>query len=157
MHRKLDSGEDSKNAKPRRRHRLALAAFAVTRHMMGFAPSSEHYLKVAEDTASCGGELRQLSVEGCEVRNHYCFPVAVIVLEFKKTDLFIITFTANPEWKEITENLLENQTAYDRPDLVARVFELKKKALIADLHNRGVLSSIRHNANLVRCEKGFAE
>ena len=35
--------------------------------------------------------------------------------------------TTNPKWKEITENLFENQTAYDRPDLVARVFELNKK------------------------------
>ena len=58
MHRKhiemLDFGEHSKNAKPRRqldivptRHGLALAAFAVTHHMLGFAPNSEQYFKVA--------------------------------------------------------------------------------------------------------------
>ena len=34
-----------------------------------------------------------------------------IVQEFQKPDLFI-TFTTNPNWKEIQENLFENQTAY---------------------------------------------
>ena len=45
-----------------------------------------------------------------------------------KLDLFI-TFTCNPKWCEIKENLLPGQTANDRPDLVARVFMLKLKAL----------------------------
>ena len=53
MHRKhiemLDSGEQ--NAKLRRRHGLALAAFAVTHHMMGFTPNSEQYFKVAVSMA----------------------------------------------------------------------------------------------------------
>ena len=47
-----------------------------------------------------------------------------IIQAYKKPDLFI-TFTCNPKWKEITDNLFENQTAYDRPALVARVFNLK--------------------------------
>ncbi|XP_044591985.1 uncharacterized protein LOC123270113 [Cotesia glomerata] len=38
--------------------------------------------------------------------------------------------TCNPKWIEITENLLPGQTASDRPNLVARVFDFKKNALI---------------------------
>ena len=34
-----------------------------------------------------------------------------------KPDLFL-TFTCNPKWREITDNLLPGQTAADRPDLV---------------------------------------
>jgi hypothetical protein len=47
-------------------------------------------------------------------------------------DLFV-TFTTNPNWKEIQENLAPGQTYVDRPDLVARVFKLKLKALMKDL------------------------
>ncbi|KIH43787.1 hypothetical protein ANCDUO_26201, partial [Ancylostoma duodenale] len=39
-------------------------------------------------------------------------------------DLFI-TFTCNPEWAEIREELLEGQTPSDRHDLIARVFKQK--------------------------------
>ncbi|XP_051165710.1 uncharacterized protein LOC127284357 [Leptopilina boulardi] len=47
-----------------------------------------------------------------------------IVGKHGKPDLFI-TMTCNPKWKEIEENLLPNQTASDRPDIVGRVFALK--------------------------------
>lgn len=48
------------------------------------------------------------------------------------SDLFI-TFTANPHWKEITDNLLSGQSACDRPDIVARVFHLKFISLLHDI------------------------
>lgn len=38
-----------------------------------------------------------------------------------------ITQTCNPNWKEMRENLFEGQQPNDRPDLIARVFRLKKK------------------------------
>ncbi|KAG5517186.1 hypothetical protein RHGRI_037823 [Rhododendron griersonianum] len=47
-------------------------------------------------------------------------------------DIFL-TMTANPKWPEITSALLPHQTAVDRPDLVARVFELKRKALMKEV------------------------
>jgi len=47
-------------------------------------------------------------------------------------DLFI-TYTANPKWREVTENLEEGQTAADRPDLVARVFGMKLRTFIDDI------------------------
>lgn len=49
-----------------------------------------------------------------------------VARRYRKIDLFT-TVTCNPRWPEITDELLENQTAADRPDLVARVFALKKK------------------------------
>jgi Helitron helicase-like domain at N-terminus len=53
-------------------------------------------------------------------------------------DLFI-TFTANPTWNEIISNLQRGEAASDRPDLVARVFKLKLKALMEDLTVNHVL------------------
>ncbi|XP_065316121.1 uncharacterized protein LOC135924917 [Gordionus sp. m RMFG-2023] len=51
-----------------------------------------------------------------------------IVLKFGKPDLFI-TFTCNPNWREIKENLFSGQSPTDRPDLIARVFKLKLNEL----------------------------
>lgn len=56
---------------------------------------------------------------------------------FQKIDLFI-TMTANPNWPEITRELLPGQSSYDRPDLVARVFKLKKQELIDDVYKRSI-------------------
>lgn len=64
-----------------------------------------------------------------------------MVRKFGKPDLFI-TFTCNPTWPEITDNLLPNQTASDRPDLVDRVFKLKLEALLKDIVVYGVLGEV---------------
>ncbi|XP_073827769.1 uncharacterized protein [Musca autumnalis] len=47
-----------------------------------------------------------------------------------RPDLFI-TFTCNPKWNEITDALLEYQQPRDRHDIIARVFHLKVKTLMA--------------------------
>ena len=52
-----------------------------------------------------------------------------IVRKYGEPDLFI-TMTCNPNWREITENLFPGQSPYDRPDLIARVFNLKKNHLL---------------------------
>lgn len=54
-----------------------------------------------------------------------------------KVDLFI-TITANPAWTEVTDELEDGQTSYDRPDLVVRVFHMKLKALIDDITKNGI-------------------
>jgi hypothetical protein len=64
---------------------------------------------------------------------------------FNKPDIFL-TMTANPNWPEIQDALLEEdlqdprstgnrrkQKAHDRPDIVARVFEQKKNAVIKEV------------------------
>ena len=55
-----------------------------------------------------------------------------ICREYHKPDYFI-TMTCNPNWPEIKDALLEGQTPQDRPDLVAKVFKLKKDQLMHDL------------------------
>ncbi|XP_030850990.1 uncharacterized protein LOC754317 [Strongylocentrotus purpuratus] len=61
-----------------------------------------------------------------------------IVAKYGKPDLFL-TFTCNPKWDEIKENLLPGQTSSDRPDIVARVFKQKLNNLLADLRQHHVL------------------
>ena len=48
---------------------------------------------------------------------------------------FFITFTANPRWTEIADELIAGQQPSDRPDLISRVFRLKCCELITDLKN----------------------
>jgi hypothetical protein len=60
-----------------------------------------------------------------------------VVCKKGKPDLFI-TFTANSNWREITENIAAHQDIHFRPDLEARVFRLKIKAFIDDLFKKHV-------------------
>jgi Helitron helicase-like domain at N-terminus len=49
-----------------------------------------------------------------------------------------VTKTANPYWLEVQRELLPGQTPMDRPDLIARVFQLKKKAMLDDIFKNGI-------------------
>ena len=55
-----------------------------------------------------------------------------IIKKYGKPDPFI-TFTCNPKWLEITENLFPGQTASDRPDFVIQVFKIKLNNLLNDI------------------------
>jgi len=55
-----------------------------------------------------------------------------IVREYGKPDLFV-TFTCNPKWKEITEEIGEGEHSYFRPDIVSRVFHGKLQAMKEDI------------------------
>ena len=65
-----------------------------------------------------------------------------LVRHFGKPSLFI-TFTANPKWAEIQDELLPGQTAIDRPDLVARVFNLKIRDLLDQIKHKQVFGPWR--------------
>ena len=61
-----------------------------------------------------------------------------IVRELGKPSLFV-TMTCNPRWPEIQQSLPYGSRAEDHPEIVARVFNLKLKALMADLTEHHVL------------------
>lgn len=56
-----------------------------------------------------------------------------------------LTFTCNPNWIDIVSQLQEGQTASDRMDLVARVFQIKAKALIKGLVKLGWFANVIGN------------
>jgi len=60
-----------------------------------------------------------------------------IVRKLGRPSLFI-TFTANPRWKEITQELREGETGLDRFDLAVRVFHLKAAELRSDLRKKNI-------------------
>lgn len=75
-----------------------------------------------------------------------------IVRAFGKPDLFI-TMTCNPTWPEIQENLLHRQYITDRPDLVARVFQLKLASLMKDLIEKGVFGRVKAHIYVIEFQK----
>jgi hypothetical protein len=75
-----------------------------------------------------------------------------IVRRYGKPDLFI-TFTCNPLWEEIQRELKDCQESSDRPDLVARVFNIKLKALMKDLTCSNIFGKIIAHIHVVEFQK----
>lgn len=82
---------------------------------------------------------------------HYQDAMA-IVCAHGKPDLFI-TFTCNPRWDEIQENLMQGQHATDRPDIVARVFKLKLDMLRHDIEKNDIFGKIVAFVGVVEFQK----
>ena len=69
-----------------------------------------------------------------------------------KPDLFI-TFTCNPRWIEIQQELLSEQTANDRPDICCRVFRLKLKELLNDLYKIEIFGCVNGRIHVIEFQK----
>jgi hypothetical protein len=66
---------------------------------------------------------------------------------------FLRTFTCNPKWQEITDNIPSYKTASDRPDIVARVFNQKKTELVQDIEKRQVLGYATARMHVIEFQK----
>nr|XP_047141476.1 uncharacterized protein LOC124816359 [Hydra vulgaris] len=65
----------------------------------------------------------------------------------------IITFTCNPKWREIVENLNPGQTANDRPDLVCWLFKMKLNFFLEDIFKHGVLGKVVSHVQIIELQK----
>ena len=84
---------------------------------------SKHKKKVFLSSSVHGSprHLKSLSVKALDV-----------VAAVGRSCLFI-TLTCNAEWPEIKSQLLPGQTAFDRPDVVTRVFHARLEAFLHNL------------------------
>jgi hypothetical protein len=82
-----------------------------------------------------------------------CYQNSMAIVRRFGHPTYFITFTANPNWPEITAELLPGQTTLDRPDLVSRVFRLKCKELLFDLRHREVFGKFRGNVWTIEYQK----
>lgn len=80
------------------------------------------------------------------------YDAMAIVNTFGKPDLFL-TMTCNPKWKDITCNILENEDSFDRPDIVARVFDIKLKSLLNDIVNLSLLGKVNAYVMTIEFQK----
>ncbi|XP_066935326.1 uncharacterized protein [Clytia hemisphaerica] len=84
----------------------------------------------------------------------YLYAMAV-VSKHGKPDAFL-AFTCNPRWREVTENLLPNQKAHDRPDLLTRVFRMKLFAMKKEIMQDGILGMVVARVDVIEFQKrGF--
>ncbi|GMF41132.1 unnamed protein product [Phytophthora fragariaefolia] len=75
-----------------------------------------------------------------------------VVREFGKPDVFV-TMPCSPTWDEIDEKIPDaNQSAQGRPDIVARVYQMKLAALLKDL-DEGVLGRVQARIYVVEFQK----
>ncbi|GBN06833.1 hypothetical protein AVEN_115960-1 [Araneus ventricosus] len=75
-----------------------------------------------------------------------------IVRDFGNPDLFL-TFLCNSKWNEIKKNLFPGQKTHDRSDLIARVFDIKKKTLLQDLKKNCILGRIVADIHVIEFQK----
>jgi hypothetical protein len=64
-----------------------------------------------------------------------------------------ITFTSNPRWEALTSELLPGQTTADRPDLVVRVFNMYKDALLHDIANNNIFGHTHARVHSIEFQK----
>jgi len=85
------------------------------------------------------------------MHEHY-MDAMTIMNETGKPDLFI-TFTCNPQDPDILKCLLPRQIPNDRPDIIARVFKLKKDQLIREIVKDGLFGAVVSNIYVIEYQK----
>ncbi len=86
------------------------------------------------------------SYQGSPRQKRQLFQDAMAIVAHFGKPTYLITVTANPKWIEIQDALSGTEEPYDRPDIVARVFSLKLKAIMQDLTTKGIFgtSAVAH-------------
>ena len=75
-----------------------------------------------------------------------------IVRHYGKPDLFI-TMTCNSKWPEIVASLKPYEKPEDRPDIIARVFNMKLNQLIDDLQKKHIFGRVTGFVHVVEFQK----
>ena len=66
---------------------------------------------------------------------------------------FFITMTMNPNSKSVTDELRFNEHPNDRPDIIARCFDLESHELTEDLYNNGILGEHLCHVHVMEWQK----
>jgi Helitron helicase-like domain at N-terminus len=82
-----------------------------------------------------------------------CFQDAMALARYYHGFDLFITFTTNPSWPEINQELFPNQTPSDRPDLIARVFNMYKSSLLHDLTKLKVFGDVQGHVYTIEFQK----
>ena len=64
-----------------------------------------------------------------------------------------ITFSCNPKCKEIQDSLLPGQKSEDRPDIVARVYQMQMKEMKKDIVDNKAFGTVTSYQNIVEFQK----
>ncbi|XP_045482764.1 uncharacterized protein LOC123686578 [Harmonia axyridis] len=89
---------------------------------------------------------------GDRYRQRQYLDAMTVEARFGKPDLFI-TFTCNPNWPEIKNNLFKHQKWENRPDLICRVFQMKLLEFINDIVRDQLYGVVINNQYVIEFQK----
>jgi hypothetical protein len=69
---------------------------------------------------------------------HKWYKNAMHIVQKKGKPTFFITMTMDVNCEEVRNHLRSDQTPYDRPDLICRIFEMKRKELLRQIKKDGI-------------------
>jgi hypothetical protein len=78
---------------------------------------------------------------------------AIVICRWAHCPDAFVTFICNPQWPEIKRALSLGHQPQDRPDLVTRVFKIKLKELINDIHKKHILGCTIAGINVIEFQK----
>lgn len=84
--------------------------------------------------------------------NEYAQDAMAYVAAYGRPDLFI-TFTCNPNWSDVTNNLLPDQKPHDRHDIIARVFKQKLQKLMDLITKTQIFGEVQCNMYSIEWQK----
>lgn len=84
---------------------------------------------------------------------HQLYQDAMAIVREKGKPSYFITFTCNPQWKEITDNLYNHQKPCDRPDIVSRIFNIKANQLLNDLTKNQIFGKVSAYVYVIEFQK----
>jgi len=64
-----------------------------------------------------------------------------------------VTMTCNPKWPEIAAELKPGEQPQDRPDLITRVYEMKRAALMDEIVKQGIFGKVVNYVYVVEWQK----
>ncbi|KAH7512984.1 hypothetical protein FEM48_Zijuj12G0148300 [Ziziphus jujuba var. spinosa] len=86
-----------------------------------------------------------------DMRRRYMDAMTLVQI-FGKPDIFL-TMTCNPNWIEIKQELIKNEEAQNRPDLVSRVFRAKLEELKKDLFKDEIFGPVAAHVHVIEFQK----
>ena len=107
-------------------------------HVQGRIASYREYDQAVSsnmDTSDIGRVHLPAGVNGSLRKSRMQVNNAMKLVDVYGKASFFITLTTNPNWPDIQRHLLRNQTAYDRPDIVNRVFKIKLAGIMTNIRS----------------------
>jgi hypothetical protein len=97
----------------------------------------EDYVRVPSSFVGGARNMIQRYYDVCAVMNRYGIPT------------LFVTFTANPQWQEVKDEMFPGQHSNDRSEMVDRVFKMKLEQLLRQLNTDGIFGNVVAHTHVI--------
>ena len=81
------------------------------------------------------------------------FQDAMAIVRSRGTPSLFLTYTCNPNWIEIRQELKDGEVPNDRPDLICRVFKMKFDEFMKDVTKRNAFGKVIAHIHVIEFQK----